>query len=143
MPLLDQIPDLSNAVISADMMHTQREHARYLHQGGAYFVLPVGGNQPGLFDQLDALDWRRTPISWITHDRGPRTAGDPHHPSPPCPDRDQVSPRQTGLTDRTPRPRSGRETLSAQAVLGVTSLSARQADPMRLTHPRRVVDREP
>jgi hypothetical protein len=49
-PLLDQIPSLKNVVISADMMHTQRKHARYLHRRGAYYVLPVGGNQPGLFD---------------------------------------------------------------------------------------------
>src|SRR5690606_1187607 len=41
-PLLDQIGDIGNMVISADMMHTQREHARYLHRRGAHFVLPVG-----------------------------------------------------------------------------------------------------
>jgi hypothetical protein len=53
-PLLDQLRCLRNVVVSADMTHTQREHAGYLHRRGAYFVLPVGGNQPGLFDQLDA-----------------------------------------------------------------------------------------
>lgn len=51
-------------------MHTQRGHARYLHRRGACFVLPVGGNQPALFDQLDALSWAEVPIGWMTYDRG-------------------------------------------------------------------------
>lgn len=71
-PLLEQVPCLRNVVISADMMHTQRKHARCLHRRGAYFVLPVGGNQPGLFDQLDALDSKAVPIGWMTYDRGHR-----------------------------------------------------------------------
>jgi hypothetical protein len=69
-PLLDQISNLKNVVVLADRMHTQREHARYLHQRGAYYALPVGGNQPTLFNRLDALDWRRVPIGWMTYDRG-------------------------------------------------------------------------
>jgi len=131
-PLLDQLPDLTNMVISADMMHTQREHARYLHRRGAFFVLPVGGNQPGLFDQLDALAWAEVPIGWMTYDRGHgrqeiRTI--------------QVRPAPKGIKfphvkqvylverhfyelDGTPQ--------SAQAVLGVTSLPAHRADPERL-----------
>lgn len=77
-PLLDRLPDLTNMVISADMMHTQREHARYLHRRGASFVLPVGGNQLALFDQLDALAWAEVPIGWMTYDRHGRHA-QPHH----------------------------------------------------------------
>jgi predicted transposase YbfD/YdcC len=49
-PLLDQIANQRNIVISADMMHTQRGHVRYLRRRGAYFVLPAGENQPTLFD---------------------------------------------------------------------------------------------
>ncbi len=30
----------------------------------------VKDNQPGLFAALDALDWERTPIAHLTHDRG-------------------------------------------------------------------------
>jgi DDE_Tnp_1-associated/Transposase DDE domain len=67
-PLLDQIPDMTNMVVSADRMHTQRKHARYLHGRGAYFVLPVGDNQPRLFDRLDALDWAQVPVGWCTYD---------------------------------------------------------------------------
>lgn len=49
--LLDQIGCLKNVVITADRLHTQRKHARYLHQREAFYVFPVGGNQPGQFDQ--------------------------------------------------------------------------------------------
>jgi predicted transposase YbfD/YdcC len=131
-PLLDQIPDLRNMVISADMMHTQREHARYLHKRGAYFVLPVGGNQPGLFNQLDSLDWKEVPVGWITYDRGHgrqeiRTIQVcPAPASIKFPHVKQVFLIERHFLDLTGRP------LSCQAVLGVTSLTARQANPRRL-----------
>jgi hypothetical protein len=51
-------------------MYTQRAHAICLYRRGAYFVLPVGGNQAGLCDQLDALAWQDVPIGWTTYDRG-------------------------------------------------------------------------
>jgi hypothetical protein len=56
-PLLDQICDLKNIVVTGDTMHYQRKHALYLRMRGAHFVFPVLGNQPGLFAQLDALAW--------------------------------------------------------------------------------------
>lgn len=131
-PLLDQLPDLRNIVISADMMHTQREHARYLHRRGAYFVLPVGGNQPTLFDQLDALPWAETPIGWMTYDRGHgrqeiRTIQ--VRPAPKgikFPHVKQVYLVERHFYDLDWKP------LSVQAVLGVTSLPAHRADPRRL-----------
>ena len=131
-PLLDQIGDLRNMVISADMMHTQREHARYLHKRGAYFVLPVGGNQPGLFDQLDALDWTQVPVGWTTYDRGHgrqeiRTIQ--VRPAPAgvkFPHVKQVFLIERHFLDLTGGP------LSCQAVLGVTSLPATKAGPRRL-----------
>ena len=131
-PLLNQLPDLTNMVISADMMHTQREHARYLHRRGAYFVLPVGGNQPGLFDQLDALPWTQTPIGWMTYDRGHgrqeiRTIQ--VRPAPAgikFPHVHQVFLVERHFYDLRWEP------LSCQAVLGVTSLPAHKAGPQRL-----------
>lgn len=131
-PLFDQLDDLTNMVITADMMHTQREHARYLHRRGAYFVLPVGGNQPGLFDQLDTLPWAEVPISWMTYDRGhgrqeirtiqvrpaPKTTKFPHV-------------KQVFLLERHFYDLNG-QPLSCQAVLGVTNLPAHKADPEQL-----------
>jgi hypothetical protein len=51
-PLLDQIENLQDVVVTGDAMHCQRKHARYLRKRGAHYVFPVLGNQPGLFDQL-------------------------------------------------------------------------------------------
>jgi predicted transposase YbfD/YdcC len=131
-PLLDQIPDLTNVVVSADRMHTQRKHARYLHGRGAYFVLPVGDNQPGLFSRLDALAWAQVPVGWCTYDEGHgrreiRTI--------------QVLPAPTGLKfphvkqvfliERHVADLAGKP-LSAEAVLGITSLTDLQADPQRI-----------
>lgn len=50
-PLLEGIKDLTGIVISADALHTQREHAQYLHSKEAHYVLTVKANQPKLHDQ--------------------------------------------------------------------------------------------
>ncbi len=51
--LLDRI-EINGAVITADALHAQREHARYLARRGAQYVITVKGNQPGLHAQLAA-----------------------------------------------------------------------------------------
>jgi len=53
-PLLDSV-DLAGVVITADALHTQVEHARYLHQRGAGYLLVVKDNQPGLVHAIDQL----------------------------------------------------------------------------------------
>ena len=59
-PLLDTVIglDLSGAVVTADALHTQREHVTALHARGAHWVLTVKGNQPRLRRQLAGLPWR-------------------------------------------------------------------------------------
>jgi predicted transposase YbfD/YdcC len=59
-PLLDTLHgiDLTGVVITADALHTQREHADDLHSRGAHWVLTVKGNQPKLRRQLAELPWR-------------------------------------------------------------------------------------
>ena len=54
--LLGKIPagDLAGAVITADQMHTQREHARVIDAAGAFFIFTIGENQPLLFDAAGA-----------------------------------------------------------------------------------------
>ena len=60
-PLLDTLTalDLTGAVITADALHTQREHVADLHARGAHWVLQVKGNQPRLRRQLAGLPWRQ------------------------------------------------------------------------------------
>lgn len=54
--VLDRL-DITDAVITADALHTQRSHAEYLHARGAHYLLPVKANQPTLLRRLRALPW--------------------------------------------------------------------------------------
>jgi predicted transposase YbfD/YdcC len=64
-PLLDTLTsiDLAGAVITADALHTQREHVEDLHARGAHWVLTVKGNQPRLRRQLATLPWRTVEVA--------------------------------------------------------------------------------
>ncbi|MGH3717187.1 MAG: ISAs1 family transposase [Micromonosporaceae bacterium] len=60
--LMDRIADLTEVVVTADALHTQRGHAEYLVlQRGAHYLLTVKGNQPALHSQLKALPWVDVP----------------------------------------------------------------------------------
>ncbi len=59
--LLDQVGGLDGAVVTADALHAQREHAAYLHGRGAHYLVTVKGNQPGLLRQLRSLPWKGVP----------------------------------------------------------------------------------
>jgi predicted transposase YbfD/YdcC len=60
-PLLDQISDLRDMVVTADALHCQRDHVAYLAERGAHWILTVKANQPALHAQLAALPWQRVP----------------------------------------------------------------------------------
>jgi predicted transposase YbfD/YdcC len=63
--------DLAATVITADALHTQREHADWLVTvKHAAYVLIVKGNQPALHRQLKILPWRDILVSDHTRDRG-------------------------------------------------------------------------
>jgi predicted transposase YbfD/YdcC len=64
-PLLGTLTrtDLTGVVVTADALHTQREHVAQLHERGAHWVLSVKGNQPRLRRQLAALPWRAVETS--------------------------------------------------------------------------------
>jgi hypothetical protein len=59
--LLDQIPDLKDALISMDAIHAQRGHAAHLHKRGAHYLVTVKGNQPGLLTRLRRLPRKDVP----------------------------------------------------------------------------------
>ena len=68
-PLLDSI-DITGVIITADALHTQREHAGYLTGRGAHYLFTVKGNQPKLHAQLKALPWREVPAADVTRGKG-------------------------------------------------------------------------
>jgi predicted transposase YbfD/YdcC len=134
-PLLEPLP-LAGVVITADAMQTQREHARWLTEDkDAFYLVPVLGNQPGLYAQLDALPWEGTPVAAATTEvsRGrietrtirvlpaPEGTGFPYA-------------RQAILIERyVTIKKNGRWVMrNCEAVLYVTSLDAAQASPADL-----------
>jgi predicted transposase YbfD/YdcC len=69
-PLLEPL-DLDGAVITADALHTQREHAESLvTDKKAHYILIVKKNQPGLHAQLRNLPWRDIPLIDSQRERG-------------------------------------------------------------------------
>lgn len=129
-PLLDRL-DLAGVVVTADALHTVRDHARYLAERDADYVFIVKENQHRLYNLIDALPWHTAPTHTTTntghgrHERrtiqvlpAPNNVGFPHAA--------QVFLIERYITDTA----TGKTT--AVAVLGVTSLTAHQADPARL-----------
>jgi predicted transposase YbfD/YdcC len=68
-PLLAGL-DLVGVVVTADALHTQRDHAAFLVGRGAGYLLVVKANQPALHAQLVGLPWRQIPAMDRTRDHG-------------------------------------------------------------------------
>jgi predicted transposase YbfD/YdcC len=63
--------DLTGAVITADAIHIQREHARFLVSGNkAHYILVVKKNQSSLYAQVTNLPWRHIPAGHRQRGRG-------------------------------------------------------------------------
>jgi predicted transposase YbfD/YdcC len=68
--LLDSI-DLLGALVTADALHCQKDHAKYLvEQRGAHYLLTVKNNQPNLRKQLAGLPWADVPVTHTQNGRG-------------------------------------------------------------------------
>jgi predicted transposase YbfD/YdcC len=67
--LLDRIV-ITGAVITADALHAQRDHATYLARRDAHDLLIVKRNQPALYAQLASLPWRDIPLAHQSRERG-------------------------------------------------------------------------
>ena len=68
--LLGEAGGLDGAVITADAMHAQREHATWLYDRGAHYLVTCKGNQPGLLRQLKSLPWKQVPEGHVQDGRG-------------------------------------------------------------------------
>jgi predicted transposase YbfD/YdcC len=129
-PLLTPL-DLTDHVVSADAMQTQRTHARWLTETKkAHFVFPVLDNQPTLFDSLDALNWADVPVTaWTVDDDRGRHELRTIQVLPAPADLNFPHVAQVFLIERTVTV-NGKTTY--QAMLYVTSLTTQQADPADL-----------
>lgn len=145
-PLLRGLPvAVGGCVFTMDAAHTVRAHARFItEQLLAHYVMIVKHNQKTLYERLDALDWASVPI---THQKTETGHGRRERRTI------QVMDAPAGLgfpnaaqvflleryTTRTIRKRAKGsrkykkvQVHTAVAVLGVTSLSAREAAPEHL-----------
>jgi predicted transposase YbfD/YdcC len=135
-PLLDRLAsagvDLTQAVITADALHTQRAHAEYLNERGAGFVFTVKQNQPTLFAALDALAWAEVPIAIRDIDTGHGRVTTRTIQVLPAPaDLPFPHVNQVWLVERYTADLAGTP-LSAVAALGVTNLPAQPGTARRL-----------
>ena len=128
---------LHGVIVTADALHTQRAHARYLRKHGGDYVLIAKGNQPRLFAALDALPWTTIEIGHTEQDKGHGRRDrrvlkvidltDPTH------QHHRVhfpGARQAFLIERYRHFPDG--TVTAAAILGITSLTPTQASPADL-----------
>jgi predicted transposase YbfD/YdcC len=132
-PLLEPL-DLAGAVVTADAMHAQREHAQFLvSQKNAHYILAVKNNQPTLYAQLAGLPWRQVPAGFDARGKGHGRAewrtlkvtavaagiAFPHA-------------AQAIQIKRRRKPLAGTTRWSAETSYAVTSLAAHQAEPVQL-----------
>jgi predicted transposase YbfD/YdcC len=54
---LAALPDLRGVLVTADALHCQREHARWLRARGGHYLFTVKANQPLLRRAMAALPW--------------------------------------------------------------------------------------
>lgn len=131
-PLLAPV-DLTGVVVTADALHTHREHADWLVAvKHADYVFTVKANQPTLLDRCAALPWHNVPELDRTRDHAHgrveirtlkavsvRGFGFPH------------AAQVLQVTRKVRYPRTGRRR-KTQTVYALTSLTHAQASPARL-----------
>lgn len=132
-PLLDPL-ELTGWAVTLDALHAQRETARYLveDKGAAYVFTAVKDNQPTLFAHLNALPWTEVPITHTMRDRGHGREDRRTIQVLPAPEGIFPYAQQAFLIERYVDDLGGNTLTSAAAALGITALSAEQADPERL-----------
>jgi len=130
--------DLREVLLTADALHTQRSHARYLHQRGGHYVMTVKANQPTLLARLRALPWAQIGPAARERARGHgrvETRTISVVSLDPCPDLGgEFFPHaaQAIKLVRRRRPLRPGGRWRTVTVYAITSLTASQADPVLL-----------
>ncbi|MGQ4352855.1 ISAs1 family transposase [Streptomyces drozdowiczii] len=134
-PLLDGI-DLTDAVITADALHTQHDHTSHLHERGAHYLAVIKRNHPGLHERIRGLPWRDIRLDHVERARAhhrdeirrlrphrlpTRPPGPPSHALETGPGHGQADDR-TDLPGHEPAARRGRRQRT------------RRVDPRPLAH---------
>jgi predicted transposase YbfD/YdcC len=136
-------PPPLDVIVTADALHTQRRHAKYLRRRGADYIFMAKNNQPTLLDSIKTMLWRDMPVAHEQdndgHGRYERRA---IKVLPAPEDLDFPGACQVFLLERTVvdtvkrRKKNGRiktkKRTSYVRAYGVTSLTAEQAGPADL-----------
>ncbi|MFE7232480.1 ISAs1 family transposase [Streptomyces sp. NPDC057596] len=69
-PLLDTLEDLAGTVVTSDAMHTQHDHAVYLLDRQAHYIVIAKRNTKKLRRQLKSLPWTQIPLQDRTRATG-------------------------------------------------------------------------
>jgi predicted transposase YbfD/YdcC len=124
--------DLTGVTVTADALHAQRDHARFLVEDKkAHYVLCVKKNRPALFEQLHSLPWKEVTAKFYdrTEGHGRRetrvvqvlTVEDLDFPH---------AAQAARITRHRASLKSGKRT--RETVYVITDLTSRQASPQRL-----------
>jgi predicted transposase YbfD/YdcC len=134
--LLDEV-DLTDVLITADAVHTNRHHADYLHERGGHYLFTAKLNQPTLLRRLRALPWQQIGIAGRERGRGHgrvETRSISVVSLHPCPDLGgEFFPHaaQAIKVVRRRRALDGKKWTTV-TVYAITSLTAHQTDPVLL-----------
>ena len=136
---------VGGCVFTMDAGHTVRAHAQFITEElMAHYVMTVKENTPTLFARIDALNWAAVPITHQTQERGHgrrerrtlRVLDAPADLGFPAAVQVFLIERYTTRTVRKPTKGSRGykkvQVRTAVAVLGITSLSSREAAPEHL-----------
>ena len=128
---------LHHVIVTADALHTQRAHASYLREHGGNYVLIAKGNQPTLFAALDDLPWTTIKVGHREESKGHGRRdvrvlkvidlNDPAHQHHKV---RFAGARQAFLIERYRHFPDG--TITAAAILGITSLTPQHTPPTDL-----------
>ncbi len=134
--LLDEL-DLTDVLVTADAVHTNRHHADYLHERGGHYLLTAKLNQPTLLRRLRALPWAQIGVASRERGRGHgrvETRQVSVVSLHPCPDRGgEFLPHAAQAIKVVRRRRAlGSRKWTTVTVYAITSLTAGQADPVLL-----------
>ncbi len=125
--------DLTGVTVTADALHAQRDHARFLVEDKkAHYVLCVKKNRPGLFEQLHSLPWKEVTAKFYDRAEGHgRRETRLVQASLTIEDLDFPHAAQAArITRHRTCINSGKRT--RETVYVITDLTSRQASPQRL-----------
>ncbi|MFF4828473.1 ISAs1 family transposase [Streptomyces sp. NPDC001312] len=130
-PLLDTLEDLAGTVVTSDAIHTQHDHAVYLLNRQAHYIVIAKRNTKKLRRQLKSLPW--TPIPLQDRTRATAHGRQEIRRLKVCTLNNLLFPgacQAVQIVRRRVHRKTGK--ISLKTVYAVTSLTAEQAGPAQL-----------